>query len=78
VEIDRRALLKRAGLLAGTGALAGLTGCEPDRDPRPAASGWAAVRARFDLDPNRRHFAAFVLASHLSDERLRAIGQDSP
>ena len=64
MEIDRRALLKRAGLLAGTGALAGLTGCEPDRDPRPAASGWAAVRARFDLDPNRRHFAAFVLASH--------------
>jgi selenocysteine lyase/cysteine desulfurase len=66
VEIDRRALLKRAGLLAGTGALAGLTGCEPDRAARPAAapSGWAAVRARFDLDPDRRHFAAFVLASH--------------
>jgi selenocysteine lyase/cysteine desulfurase len=71
VEIDRRALLKRAGLLAGTGALAGLTGCEPDRDARravaPAAvapGDWAAVRARFDLDPGRRHFAAFVLASH--------------
>jgi selenocysteine lyase/cysteine desulfurase len=71
VGIDRRALLKRAGLLAGTGALAGLTGCEPDRDARPArgtaataAGGWAAVRARFDLDPDRRHFAAFVLASH--------------
>jgi selenocysteine lyase/cysteine desulfurase len=66
VEIDRRALLKRAGLLVGTGALAGLTGCEPDRAARPAAapSGWAAVRARFDLDPDRRHFAAFVLASH--------------
>jgi selenocysteine lyase/cysteine desulfurase len=67
VEIDRRALLKRAGLLAGTGALAGLTGCEPDHAAGPAAgapSGWAAVRARFDLDPGRRHFAAFVLASH--------------
>jgi selenocysteine lyase/cysteine desulfurase len=70
VGIDRRALLKRAGLLAGTGALAGLTGCEPGRDARPAsgpaaaATGWAAVRARFDLDPDRRHFAAFVLASH--------------
>jgi selenocysteine lyase/cysteine desulfurase len=70
VEIDRRALLKRAGLLAGTGALAGLTGCEPDRDARPAApaaaaaGGWAGVRARFDLDPGKRHFAAFVLASH--------------
>jgi selenocysteine lyase/cysteine desulfurase len=85
VEIDRRALLKRAGLLAGTGALAGLTGCEPARDAAragaPEGSGepprgapvtraaaapgdWAAVRARFDLDPGRRHFAAFVLASH--------------
>jgi selenocysteine lyase/cysteine desulfurase len=71
VGIDRRALLKRAGLLAGTGALAGLTGCDPGRGARPAggptagaASGWPAVRARFDLDPGRRHFAAFVLASH--------------
>jgi selenocysteine lyase/cysteine desulfurase len=81
VEIDRRALLKRAGLLAGTGALAGLTGCEPGRAGTPEGSGepqggapvdqaavapgdWAAVRARFELDPGRRHFAAFVLASH--------------
>jgi selenocysteine lyase/cysteine desulfurase len=71
VEIDRRALLKRAGLLAGTGALAGLAGCEPGRGAGPAGGpaagapgGWAAVRARFDLDPGRRHFAAFVLASH--------------
>jgi selenocysteine lyase/cysteine desulfurase len=71
VEIDRRALLKRAGLLAGTGALAGLAGCEPDRGAAPAGtppattpSGWASVRAQFDLDPGRRHFAAFVLASH--------------
>ena len=71
MEIDRRALLKRAGLLAGTGALAGLTGCEPDRDAAPAGGpaatalrGWAAVRARFDLDRGKRHFAAFVLASH--------------
>jgi selenocysteine lyase/cysteine desulfurase len=71
VEIDRRALLKRAGLLAGTGALAGLAGCEPDRGTAPAGgpaagalTAWAAVRARFDLDPGRRHFAAFVLASH--------------
>ncbi|HEV8425749.1 MAG TPA: aminotransferase class V-fold PLP-dependent enzyme [Actinomycetes bacterium] len=71
-EIDRRTLLRRAGLLAGTGALAGLAGCEPDRGTAPAAgdgsaappSGWAAVRAQFDLDPGKRHFAAFVLASH--------------
>jgi selenocysteine lyase/cysteine desulfurase len=67
-ELDRRALLRRAGLLAGTGALAGLVGCEPDRrrDPAPAAAptGWAGVRARFELDPAKRHFAAFVLASH--------------
>jgi selenocysteine lyase/cysteine desulfurase len=68
-ELDRRTLLRRAGLLAGTGALAGLAGCEPDR-ARPAASqaaapsGWAGVRARFELDPAKRHFAAFVLASH--------------
>jgi selenocysteine lyase/cysteine desulfurase len=71
VGIDRRALLKRAGLLAGTGALAGLAGCEPDREAAraagqavAAAGDWAAVRARFDLDPGKRHFAAFVLASH--------------
>jgi selenocysteine lyase/cysteine desulfurase len=70
-EIDRRTLLRRASVLAGTGALAGLAGCEPDRPraaarERPAAapSGWAEVRARFELDPGRRHFAAFVLASH--------------
>jgi selenocysteine lyase/cysteine desulfurase len=69
-EIDRRTLLRRAGLLAGTGALAGLAGCEPGGE-RPAAAptaaaagGWAGVRARFDLDPAKRHFAAFVLASH--------------
>jgi selenocysteine lyase/cysteine desulfurase len=65
-ELDRRALLRRAGLLAGTGALAGLAGCDPDRPPPPAAAptGWAGVRAQFELDPSKRHFAAFVLASH--------------
>jgi selenocysteine lyase/cysteine desulfurase len=67
-ELDRRTLLRRAGLLAGTGVLAGLAGCEPDRaDPAPAAAalvGWAGVRAQFELDPAKRHFAAFVLASH--------------
>jgi selenocysteine lyase/cysteine desulfurase len=69
-EVDRRTLLRRAGLLAGTGVLAGLAGCEPDRpDPAAAAAtatttGWAAVRGQFELDPAKRHFAAFVLASH--------------
>jgi selenocysteine lyase/cysteine desulfurase len=66
-ELDRRTLLRRAGLLAGTGALAGLVGCEPDRAPQRVAaapSGWPGVRARFELDPSKRHFAAFVLASH--------------
>jgi selenocysteine lyase/cysteine desulfurase len=70
-ELDRRTLLRRAGVLAGTGVLAGLAGCEPDRSPdRPpgaaaaAPSGWAGVRAQFELDPAKRHFAAFVLASH--------------
>ena len=72
-ELDRRALLRRAGLVAGTGVLAGLAGCDPDplgapgRPPgRPAAParGWAGVRAQFELDPGKRHFAAFVLASH--------------
>src|ERR687898_577055 len=68
-ELDRRTLLRRAGLAAGTGVLAGLAGCEPDRPrDRPAqaaaASGWAGVRGQFELDPAKRHFAAFVLASH--------------
>jgi selenocysteine lyase/cysteine desulfurase len=69
-ELDRRTLLRRAGLLAGTGALAGLAGCEADRARDPAAAaaaaptGWAGVRAQFELDPAKRHFAAFVLASH--------------
>ena len=68
-ELDRRTLLRRAGLVAGTGVLAGLAGCEPDRPrDRPAqaaaASGWAGVRGQFELDPGKRHFAAFVLASH--------------
>ena len=67
-ELDRRTLLRRAGLLAGTGVVAGLAGCEPDRaEPAPAAAsatGWAGVRAQFELDPAKRHFAAFVLASH--------------
>jgi selenocysteine lyase/cysteine desulfurase len=70
-EIDRRTLLRRAGLLAGTGVVAGLAGCEPGRPSEragggaaAAAGGWAAVRAQFDLDQGKRHFAAFVLASH--------------
>jgi selenocysteine lyase/cysteine desulfurase len=69
-ELDRRALLRRAGLVAGTGVLAGLAGCDPDRSrDRPAGqaatpSGWAGVRSQFELDPGKRHFAAFVLASH--------------
>jgi selenocysteine lyase/cysteine desulfurase len=79
-ELDRRALLRRAGLVAGAGVLAGLSGCEPDRG-RPVGQaattggqaaarnartpgGWAGVRAQFELDPGKRHFAAFVLASH--------------
>ena len=70
-ELDRRTLLRRAGLLAGTGALAGLAGCEAEQARDPAAgaaavapTGWAGVRAQFELDPAKRHFAAFVLASH--------------
>jgi selenocysteine lyase/cysteine desulfurase len=70
-ELDRRALLRRAGLVAGAGVLAGLAGCEPDRpagrtatSAGQGAGGWAGVRAQFELDPGKRHFAAFVLASH--------------
>jgi selenocysteine lyase/cysteine desulfurase len=76
-ELDRRTLLRRAWWLAGSGALAGLAGCDGDRprgrapatraaptDPVAASGGWAGVRARFELDPAKRHFAAFVLASH--------------
>ena len=80
-ELDRRALLRRAGLVAGAGVLAGLAGCDPDpagngRGTGPAGQtagaagqgagpgGWAGVRGQFELDPGKRHFAAFVLASH--------------
>jgi selenocysteine lyase/cysteine desulfurase len=70
-EIDRRTLLRRAGLLTGTGVVAGLAGCQPGRPSgragggaAGAAGGWAAVRSQFDLNPGKRHLAAFVLASH--------------
>jgi selenocysteine lyase/cysteine desulfurase len=79
-ELDRRALLRRAGLVAGAGVLAGLAGCEPDRPAGQTAAaggqaagpggqgapagGWPGVRGQFELDPGKRHFAAFVLASH--------------
>jgi selenocysteine lyase/cysteine desulfurase len=73
-ELDRRALLRRAGLVAGAGVLAGLAGCDPDpagngQGAGPAGhgagpGGWARVRGQFELDPGKRHFAAFVLASH--------------
>ena len=81
-ELDRRALLRRAGLVAGAGVLAGLAGCDPDpagngqaggqgggQGAGPAGQGagpggWAGVRGQFELDAGKRHFAAFVLASH--------------
>jgi hypothetical protein len=43
-EIDRRTLLRRAGLLAGTGVVAGLAGCEPE-PPSERAGGGAATAA---------------------------------
>jgi len=75
----RRQFIARTGLAVGAGAVAGLAGsaCTPERRATRAATGstaatattqrldnWDAVRAQFDLDPRRLHFAAFVLASH--------------
>ncbi|MGH3136846.1 MAG: aminotransferase class V-fold PLP-dependent enzyme [Gaiellaceae bacterium] len=59
-DLTRRALLMRAGLAAGTLALAGSETTEAAPDLRK----WSDVRAQFDLDPRRIHLASFVFASH--------------
>ena len=66
-ELDRRTLLRRAGL--GRHGRPGRAGRLRARPARATRSGGRAHwlgrgRAQFELDPARRHFAAFVLASH--------------
>ena len=55
----------RKELLAGGAALA-LAGCGGKRvvAAAPTPSGWAGVRAQFALDPDDRHFDAFLFAAH--------------
>jgi selenocysteine lyase/cysteine desulfurase len=66
--LARRDFLVRTGLLVGAGALAA-AGCSGDDEggaagPPGALGDWDGVRARFLLDPEQSHFAAFLLASH--------------
>jgi selenocysteine lyase/cysteine desulfurase len=69
-QMRRRQFIAGTGLV-GAGAVAGLAGCEPDRQvpaqraaAAPNLADWEGVRAEFDLDPAWAHFAAFVLAAH--------------
>jgi selenocysteine lyase/cysteine desulfurase len=59
--------LTRKELLA-SGAAVALVGCGGQKKPKVAAAapatGWAAVRAQFALDPKDRHFDAFLFAPH--------------
>ena len=57
----------RKELLASGAALALVAGCGGGKKPAAAAApatGWAAVRAQFALDPRDRHFDAFLFAPH--------------
>ena len=56
------ARLTRKELLAGAAAAGVVAGC--GGSPKPAPSGWAAVKAQFALSSDVRHFDAFVLATH--------------
>jgi selenocysteine lyase/cysteine desulfurase len=70
--LARRDFLVRTGLVVGAASLGGLAaGCDSgdaadasSEQPAVAAGSWAGVRAQFQLDPDVRHFAAFLLASH--------------
>jgi selenocysteine lyase/cysteine desulfurase len=53
----------RRELLAGGAALA-VAGCGGTKKRAATPTGWAAVRAQFDLPADQHHFDAFVLAPH--------------
>jgi isopenicillin-N epimerase len=65
--IDRRRFLSRSALVLGAG-LADALPVSALETRVPARIGtppdWDVVRSQFDLDPNYRHLAAFVLAAH--------------
>jgi isopenicillin-N epimerase len=70
--IDRRQFLARSGLVLGGGLLDALPTPAVARTNRLSAGSppdWDVVRSQFDLDPNYRHFAAFVLAAHPASVR---------
>ena len=65
--IDRRRFLSGSALALGAGVLDSLPAVAlQSRRPAPIGSPpeWDAVRSQFELDPNYRHLAAFVLAAH--------------
>lgn len=66
--IDRRQFLARSGAALGAGLLETLPVPSADLKREQQRIGdppdWDTVRAQFELDPNYRHFAAFVLAAH--------------
>jgi isopenicillin-N epimerase len=65
--IDRRRFLTNSALVVGAGLADALPmGALDVRGPASigAPPDWDVVRSQFDLDPNYRHLAAFVLAAH--------------
>jgi selenocysteine lyase/cysteine desulfurase len=81
-ESPVRGALTRRQALAGAAVGAGaLTGCFGSDGKQPAAAparldprDWGSVKASFVLDPDLRHFTAFLLASHAQPVRA-AIGR---
>src|SRR5262245_11528115 len=59
-DLNRRALLARAGLATGAIAL----GASKRAEATPNLTDWRAVRAQFALAPELVHLASFLLASH--------------
>jgi selenocysteine lyase/cysteine desulfurase len=73
--MDRRSFIIAAGSALGSGLAKPSASLGKDRAGRAAAAmqtppSWSAVRAQFNLAPDRVHLAAFFLASHPRPVRL--------